>query len=369
MAASSFVGDGQVRLVRGVLSVECYTPLVEAAVYEEAGVRIMAAPVFSIVIPVYNVAPYLRECLDSVAKAAEQVENAGEGGQWRVEIICVDDGSTDGSAEILDEYLRREEKRGGQWKVIHQSNRGEGGARNAALEVATGEWIGFLDGDDLFTSEMLSAGLKLIRENPDCDIVRVRAAVFNHGDDPRQAKPFNCGLLSGVFCTGFYRRAKFGGVRFRNFIVGEDRVYAATCLFQSGRVAECSTIGYLYRQRATSISHTAMTARKAQDGFLHVAEMLKLAAENGRTLDPGFKRVLVAQVLEEGATNIRRIPSSERTHVRRCWLACVEELRKDGLLTKWGSFIAVVLRLLPCIPVIWFFCVLPRRLKRLGFHR
>lgn len=335
------------------------------------------APAFSVVIPAYNVAPYLRECLESVACAAANVEklkscNVEKLGGVEVEVICVDDGSTDGSGAILDEYASRFNSSTFQpfnLKVIHQPNRGEGGARNAALDVATGEWLCFLDGDDLFSPDMLTAGAKLIRENPDCDIVRVGAAVFADGDGPRQAKPFRRGLLNGVFCTGLYRRSKFGDARFTDFLVGADRVYAASCVFRTGRIAECKAVGYLYRQRTTSISHVRMTPRKAQDSFLHVAEMLKIAAACGKTPDPRFRRQLVAQVLEEGASNCLKLAPAERPAVEGRWRACVADLRERGLLTPWGTFVANVLRILPLDASVFFLCVMPYRLKRMGLHR
>lgn len=87
-------------------------------------------------------APYLRECLGSVL--------AQTCTDW--EAICVDDGSTDGSGAILDEYAARD----GRFKVIHQSNAGVSAARNAALNVVCGEWVYFLDADDLLVSMALA---------------------------------------------------------------------------------------------------------------------------------------------------------------------------------------------------------------------
>ena len=83
-------------------------------------------PFFSIIIPVYNVAPYLRECLDSVIAQTFT--------DW--EAICVDDGSTDGSGAILDEYAARDER----FKSV---------ARNAAIELMHGDWFLFVDADDV----------------------------------------------------------------------------------------------------------------------------------------------------------------------------------------------------------------------------
>lgn len=92
-------------------------------------------PCVSVIIPVYNVAPYLREALDSVV-----------GQSYRnLEIIIVDDGSTDGSGAICDEYLSDL-----RVQVIHQENRGLSNARNVGLEVSTGAYIAFLDSDDAF---------------------------------------------------------------------------------------------------------------------------------------------------------------------------------------------------------------------------
>lgn len=91
-------------------------------------------PKFSIIIPVYNVAPYIRECLDSVLAQTYT--------DW--EAICVDDGSTDGSGVILDEYAKRDLR----FRIIHQTNAGVGAARNSAIEVAQGEYLLYLDGDD-----------------------------------------------------------------------------------------------------------------------------------------------------------------------------------------------------------------------------
>lgn len=97
----------------------------------------------SVTIPVYNVAGFLPRCLESVCAAAEKVEG--------VEVICVDDGSTDGSGAILDEYASRfnsSTSRPCGFKVIHQENGGESRAREAALNASGGDWIASVDADD-----------------------------------------------------------------------------------------------------------------------------------------------------------------------------------------------------------------------------
>lgn len=88
----------------------------------------------SIIIPVYNVEKYLRECLDSVCNQTYR----------NLEIICVDDGSTDRSSTILQEYAEKDDR----IIVIRQENAGQASARNAGLDAATGDWIGGVDSDD-----------------------------------------------------------------------------------------------------------------------------------------------------------------------------------------------------------------------------
>ncbi len=95
----------------------------------------------SVVVPVYNAAPYIANCLDSILNQTYE----------QVEIIAVDDGSTDRSGFILDEYKKRYP---GRIKVIHKENGGVTSARLAGIETSEGEWIGFVDGDDEIEPKM-----------------------------------------------------------------------------------------------------------------------------------------------------------------------------------------------------------------------
>ena len=95
----------------------------------------------SVIIPVYNVEKYLRQCIESILNQTLS----------ELELICVDDGSTDSSLEILREY----EKKDSRVKVLQQENLGAGAARNKGLKIATGKYLSFLDADDFFLPEML----------------------------------------------------------------------------------------------------------------------------------------------------------------------------------------------------------------------
>ena len=100
-----------------------------------------AAPKVSVIIPVYNTERYLRQCLDSVVNQTLR----------DIEIICVDDGSTDGSLEILREYQAKDER----IKILSQEKSNAGNARNLGLSIAEGEYLSFLDSDDFFELTML----------------------------------------------------------------------------------------------------------------------------------------------------------------------------------------------------------------------
>ena len=98
-------------------------------------------PLISVIIPVYNVEKYLRECLDSLINQSLK----------DIEIICVDDGSTDTSLDILKEYKEKDKR----FKIITQQNLKAGVARNNGLKEATGDYLSFLDSDDIFEPTML----------------------------------------------------------------------------------------------------------------------------------------------------------------------------------------------------------------------
>lgn len=126
--------------------------------------KINYTPKVSVIIPVYNVEAYLRQCLDSVIKQTLE----------EIEIICVDDGSTDNSLEILKEYAAKDKR----ITILKQKNLHAGVARNAGLAVARGEYLSFLDSDDFFELNMLEETYKKITEDSS-DIVIFGSFVYD----------------------------------------------------------------------------------------------------------------------------------------------------------------------------------------------
>ena len=122
----------------------------------------------SVVVPVYNVSDYLHFAMDSLIKQTYQ----------NFEVILVNDGSTDNSKKILDELIFNLPKnKAKQFKVFSQKNQGQSAARNKALNIACGEYVGFIDSDDILDGNYIKELFRIIN-GYEPDIISIRAARF-----------------------------------------------------------------------------------------------------------------------------------------------------------------------------------------------
>lgn len=209
---------------------------------------------FSIIIPVYNVAPYLEECLESVCHQSFT--------DW--ECICIDDGSTDGSGEILDAYAAKDAR----FKVFHQANAGVSAARNFALQQVRGAYVTFVDGDDCLESEWFASAAAAIEEHhPDMvrqgykmlypngahyDRMKVKAGIYREKDAILCWGPKTF-LNDGYACIFFVKRELLKGLTFDATLkVKEDCIFDLHLLLRLTSVVQTSYNGYLYRYRANS---------------------------------------------------------------------------------------------------------------------
>ena len=222
---------------------------------------------FSIIIPVYNVEPYLCECLDSVL--------AQTCGDW--EAVCVDDGSTDGSAAILAEYATRDSR----FHIITQPNSGLSAARNTGLDHAKGDYILFLDSDDWLEHkalECINSQFSILNSQFQIDMLcfggwrgeqeeRPTPAIYTTGWDyynhqalARHDFPFVCVVLR---C---YRRQflEQNHLRFREGILHEDNHFTPRVCLAAGKVCVIPDALYHYRIREGSIM-TTRSFRSRQD--------------------------------------------------------------------------------------------------------
>ena len=275
---------------------------------------------FSLIIPVYNVASWLRVCLDSVV------------GQTFAdfECICVDDGSTDGSGAILDEYAARDAR----FKVIHQPNGGEGAARNAGLDIAQGEWICFLDADDVLNERALEAYDRGIRTAPAAELVAIGKLSFADGQCPEWTdgldihwEHFDCGMRVPVeiyqlaLWESAYRSDLIAGLRFGGLRIGADRVFVSQVMERVRSALITDWIGYGYRQRAGSACKSRCTAEPLLDDLRHYSIDTEIILRSSKTYDPLIARQRAQRLVECFAEVYYRLPVRERDRVWDAWLA------------------------------------------------
>ena len=208
----------------------------------------------SVVIPVYNVARFLQESLDSLSAQTFR--------DWTC--LLVDDGSYDGSSEICSAHAKRDKR----FSVCRTENRGASAARNEGLSRAAGDAVYFCDADDVLHPELLSC-LASALESSGADFSYVDAAEFPEDGEPAFSMPTGGAelvedafpLFSGQKCGlavwhCLFRREAISGLSFPSGISrGEDRVFMFEFLKNSPRMARLSAALYGYRQRKGSVVH------------------------------------------------------------------------------------------------------------------
>lgn len=260
-------------------------------------------PAVSVVIPVYNTAPYICQCLGSVL--GQSLSD--------LEVICVDDGSTDESADILAAYADKDSR----LTVITQTNAGPGAARNAGLERAAGRYIIFLDSDDWFEPDFLERMVNRA-EDTGADVCICRAVEFDThtGRDRPSDWMLKTAYLSGggvfaptdvaahlfQFTYGMpwdklYRREFVldTGIRFPPFYNSEDLAFVFPTLVSAERIAIVDSKLIHHRvNRRSSVSNTRETQPQAPyDAFRIVKTYLE---ENG--LMPKFEKSFMNWAME-----------------------------------------------------------------------
>lgn len=211
----------------------------------------------SVIIPVYNVEKYLIDCLESVVSQTYK----------NLEIIIVNDGSTDCSGDISDEYEKKDER----IRVVHQKNMGLSGARNTGIDMATGEYITFLDSDDYLEIDILEKLVKILEKNKS----DIAVAGINFCDEQGKTlyeqkskgikKYVGKNQLYNLLTSNeintmawgkLYRISLFKDLRYPLHKYHEDVFLTYKLLDQSKSTIVIPDIGVHYRQVKTSIVHS-----------------------------------------------------------------------------------------------------------------
>ena len=212
----------------------------------------------SVIIPVYNVQGYLPACLDCVC--GQTYEN--------LEIILVDDGSTDRSGAICQEYAQKDQR----IRVLHKANGGQSSARNRGIDIAKGTFLTFVDSDDLVAPDLVEALLGAIG---DCDISMCDRQKFTQKpdgvDDDGSVRVFNRDqMLRKIYDAPkyiaiwgkLYRRELFENFRFAEGIIYEDEDALPQLFYASRSVAILQAQKYFYRVRPDSTMTAAFSKKR-----------------------------------------------------------------------------------------------------------
>ncbi|MFT3918851.1 glycosyltransferase family 2 protein [Cloacibacterium sp.] len=223
----------------------------------------------SIIIPVYNAEKYLKKCLESIFVQDLSLQD--------YEVIAVDDGSTDSSLKILENYKEKYHN----LNIISQKNQGEAGARNTALKIAKGDFITFLDNDDYYNPDTLVKAIyKIEKENLDILYLAIHHISEEYQYLNSLPNLSNGGVFLGLnherrpFPATMYRREIIGDRLFPlDILVGTDSVFNALVQSKAKRVSFSSDLVYNYLVRPNSLSKKAITEEGYQ-GFINAINIL-----------------------------------------------------------------------------------------------
>lgn len=311
----------------------------------------MMQPKVTIIVPVYNAAAYLASCVRSIL--AQEYSN--------LEVILIDDGSTDGSGRMCDDIAESDER----VVVVHRANGGIGAAQNSGLDVMTGELVTFCDNDDLMSPRLVGRLVEILL-GTDSDMSCCRWAnvgesaaaaslVAHAGDAPGDVVTFTdpasryqrvFSKLQRKLCRAelsymseanwgkLYRAELFSDVRFPEGRYAQDVAVAMSLYVRMNRVASCSDVLYFWVQhpgsvshkvRATSYFHDIVRAHGAAFDAAHAIGITPARAYGGlltldlerRSVRSGDDRGMLLEDAAYVRSRLRTLTPLQRMH---CWL-------------------------------------------------
>lgn len=239
--------------------------------------RNMSDPLISVIVPVYNVEPYLDKCVQSIVDQTYR----------HIEIILVDDGSTDGSPVLCDKWKEID----GRVRVIHQANRGVSCARNTAIRSSAGEIIAFADPDDWLEPKMYETMLRRMQEDNSEIVICASRRVTENGDTLNVSKTID-GMMDTrtalselirqryvkqTIWSKLYKKEVIESIQFAEGRSFEDVLWSYEAIANAGKISSVPDVLYnhFYREgSATTISYSARNL-DALDGYRLSCELIK----------------------------------------------------------------------------------------------
>lgn len=280
----------------------------------------------SVIVPVYNVESYVEECIESIQNQT----------YMNLEIILVNDGSTDASGDICDQYAAYDER----IQVIHKENAGVSAARNTGIESANGDYIGFVDSDDYIAPTMYEDMLKLMAEH-DLDIIECTAfrnngdtniegcndgslEIFNR-DEALKMAMYDCFV---AVWSQLYKRRVISDVRFPVGRKFEDSAVSYLFIANTKRVGHINRCLYYYRLNPNSTTQTSFDAKSRWDFVLGYEERLQYAIDHQLPYVDDCNSLLMKAVLS-CLTAYYAKPTGNQVYYDKC-KKMIETYRNDA---------------------------------------
>lgn len=284
----------------------------------------------SIIIPVYNSNQYLSRCVGCVTNQTVK--------DW--ELILIDDGSTDGSEKICDEYARNDER----VKVYHQHNQGASLARKRGIELSQGEWLTFVDSDDIVEDDYLERlykamnqyGTKIaacdqVKHKEGTDLIVDKSGKVMLIDDKAMHDRFFKYQFWG-FGGKIYHKSVFEGIYFPEYTINEDYVVMAQLFDRYKQMAYVPMGLYHYMVHGESLSHQRLSMRMFDEYYNKLWVRDFYEKEN-----PKYLRQSEAQLTETCIKLIRSIKKDDEKKQYQKELRMMQSYLRGSLFSILGS--------------------------------
>lgn len=295
----------------------------------------------SVIIPIYNTEKYLNRCIDSIISQS----------YTNLEIILVDDGSTDSCVQICDDFAKKDDR----IKVIHKQNGGQSSARNAGLDIATGDYIGFVDSDDYILQDMYERLIDAIEK----DEFSVASIMFNKVDSDGRLYPSKVAHPESVritakdyvkelmlktgdesVCTKLFSRDIFNDLRFNEGTLNEDFLFMLKATEKFKTLSYIGELGYYYYIRGNSVT------AKYGKAFIDMVQNSRFALEYVIKRFPDLEEYALSHALYQHMVYMRVIPKAIANNKNEIYKEALLFIRKNLFAALSNKYLKIKTKIL-----------------------
>jgi glycosyltransferase involved in cell wall biosynthesis len=325
-------------------------------------------PLFSIIIPVYNLIECLPRCVSSIREQSFA--------DW--EMLLIDDGSTDGSEELCDQFAASDPR----IRVFHKPNGGVSSARNLGLDHAVGDYIWFVDGDDAIKQGALEILMKRILKHPNTNMILFGAETVNIGSPQRHSNAivgsdigiYDCtvprqfqDLYSSYIVSAWnacYQRKAINTTRFRPIAIGEDVLFSMELLFSLNNAIVTQDVLYTYYLRQGSAIHKR-SLKHFQDFLEYCKRVCNLKSKRQKWIHATMEKRYWNKLCGEALMHAESLPKEYRSEARSIWYATIREILDFNFFTGTRAFFLKTIHVSRFFPLGYYFLLFGFHFKRM----